>query len=378
MKKLSIIMLALALALVMAVPAMAIHVGSPDSPDGELGVTGRYQFDGESRDIDGETHAFFDDDLDIAFKWGMGDVVAYVSLEMSDRIFEGGNGGSRDSEDTNDDTNFKVPAVDNYYIEWAVMDNLKLKIGEYVIDFGRLVGLDGAGASNIQLKYSMENLDISGALVKNFEDNTPGDDNDDDEIILQLDVKNVGPFTKLAAASYTEMNDNSATENSYMGLDVGLDIGPVGLGFEYGANGGDLDGDFYVLEVGLGGLIGFDLNVNYFQSSDDYLTPYAGNDWSPVLIYGDNVNGDMTDTSAIWVDATYNLNDAMRLSAQYLFQAENDAGDAWGTEFDFGLRWAIADNVSWALAYGMYAEGDGLDGDDVDRTELFQRLQFTF
>ena len=130
MKKLSIIMLALALALVMAVPAMAIHVGSPDSPDGELGVTGRYQFDGESRDIDGETHAFFDDDLDIAFKWGMGDVVAYVSLEMSDRIFEGGNGGSRDSEDTNDDTNFKVPAVDNYYIEWAAMDTLKLKIGE--------------------------------------------------------------------------------------------------------------------------------------------------------------------------------------------------------------------------------------------------------
>ena len=376
MKKLSIILFALALGLVMTVPAMAIHVGDPDSPEGELGITGRYQFDGETRDIDGETQAFFDDDLDVAFKWGMGDVVAYVSLEMSDRTFAGSNGGSADSSAN------KVPAVDNYYIQWQAMDALSVKIGEYGMSFGRNIATDGAGASNIQLTYSLDALDISGALTKNVEDGTVGDDDDNDEIILRLTAKEAGPFTKLSVISYTQMNDATTTENSYMGVDLALPIGPVDLAFEYGGNGGDLEGNFMLLYVGLPDLGKIGINLAFFQSSDDYLAIYDGNDWSPVIIYGDNVNGEMLDTSAMWVEFTYDINDKLRVGAQVLGMAENDAGDAWGTEIDLGLNYKIADNISYKLAYGTYSQGDAtaaqLTAGDVDRTELFNRLEFLF
>ena len=91
MKKLSIIMLALALGLFMAVPAMAIHIGDTDSPEGSLGVSGTYSFDGEARDsdglVDGTKTDFFDDDFDLSIVLEKGDIKGYVSLELSDGDF---------------------------------------------------------------------------------------------------------------------------------------------------------------------------------------------------------------------------------------------------------------------------------------------------
>jgi hypothetical protein len=409
MKKLSITLLALALALVFTAPAMAIHVGEADSPDGALGISGRYQFDGEAKDVDGTKSDFYDDDLDIQLVLELGDVKAQVSLEMADtNPFEG--------------TANKSP-VDNYYVQWAAMDNLTLKIGEYGIAFARGIGTDAAGARNIQATYSMDALSITGAIMveddgsNNSVDGTPipvdpwdpayagtitaVTEDDNNTLYLKLSVKEAGPFTKLDLVSYTQMNDNAAaqansvgpdtkitsSENSYTGVDLALPIGPVDLAFEYGANGGDIDGTFMLVEIGLEELVGFDLNVNYFTSSDDYLAAYDENAYSPMIILGDNINEGCYDLTTITVDASYAVNDKLTITAQALLSAENDAGDAYGSEFDVGLKYKIADNVSYAAAYGSYSEGDGVvvpgykgksSGDDKDYTEMWHRIQFTF
>jgi len=367
MKRLSITLLALGLALVFTMPAMAIHIGDVDSPEGALGLSGRYQFDGEAIDVDGVKTDFYDDDLDVSLSFQKGDVKAFVGLEIADTNPVEGNSHA-----------LKSPITDNYYVEWAAMDNLKVKIGEYGIAFGRAIGTDAAGERNIQLTYSMDALSVSGALMvaDDGANETPATDDDDNTLYLKLSVKEAGPLTKLDVVSYSQMNDVSGTENSYTGVDLALPIGPVDIGFEYGANGGDLDGTFLVLEIGLEELIGFDLSVNYFQSSDDYFAAYDGNDWSPVIIYGDNINGNLADTSAIWVEASYDVNDNLTVGAAALLAAENDAGDEYGTEIDLGLKYKIADNITYAAAYGSYSEGDGVAGDDTDYTELWHRIEF--
>jgi hypothetical protein len=387
MKKLSIILLALALALVFTVPAMAIHIGDSETPEGALGISGRYQFDGEAIDIDGDKTDFYDDDLDLAVTLMMGSVKAFVGLEIADTNPYEGNSHAG-----------KSPITDNYYIEWAAMDNLKLKIGEYGLAFAREIGTTDAGERNIQLTYSMDALDISAAIMVADDGNngamaatpsnptTSAGEDDNNTIMLKLSAKEAGPFTTLDVVSYTQMNDvatsaGASAENSYTGIDLALPLGPVSFAFEYGANGGDLDGTFMLALIGLEELVGFDVTIGYFQSSDDYLTPYDGNDWSPVKIYGDNINGDMADTSAIWVEFGYGVNDKLSLNAAALVQAENDAGDAWGNEFDVGLKYKLADNVSWAASYASYSQGDAdpvAQPDDLDYTELWHRIEFKF
>jgi hypothetical protein len=369
MKKLSIILLALGLALMFTVPAMAIHLGNTESPEGSIGINGRYQFDGQIDDVDGVKDDYFDDDLDVGLVWVKGDIKALVGLEIADT-----NPWEGSSHTGSGVTN----VVDNYYVEWTALDALKVKIGEYGYAFGRAIGTDGAGARNIELIYSLDVLDIHLALTKEDDGSNDGLGEDDDDVIyFKLVGKELGPFTKLALASYTQQNDISATENSYLGLDLAIPLGPVDIGFEYGANGGDLDGTFMVLELGF--MLGnFDLGLNYFTSTDDYLTAYDGNDWAPALILGDNINGDNADMSTIWLTGGYDISDKLNLQAVVVVAAENDAGDAYGTEVDVAAKFKIADNISWALAYGAYTEGDGVLAGDVDRTETFTRLQFTW
>jgi hypothetical protein len=245
MKKLSIILLALALALVFTVPAMAIHLGDDQSPEGSIGINGRYQIDGEARDVDGAKSDWFDDDLDVGLVWVQGNVKALVGLEIADTgVFEG-------SSHVNPDVS---NVVDNYYVEWSALDNFKVKIGEYGLAFGRNIGTDTAGARQIQLTYMLDAVDITAALIKNASGAKDGsgnaiDEDDDDELYIKLTGKQNGPFTKLALASYSQMNDVSGTENSYLGLDLAIPFGPLNTEFEYGANGGDLDGTFMLLEL---------------------------------------------------------------------------------------------------------------------------------
>lgn len=369
MKKLSIILLALALALVFTVPAMAIHVGDADSPEGELGITGRYQFDGEAWDVDGDKIDLFDDDMDISIVLQKGPVKAFLGLEPADTNPAEGNANKN--------------IVDNYYVEWTAMDNLKVKIGEYGMGFAREIGTTDLGERNIQVTYMMDALDISAALLKaddganNAPFPDPVNEDDDDTIVIMLSAKEAGPFEKLDVIAISEQNDISADENSYTGVDLALPLGPVAFAMEYGANGGDLEGNFMLFEIGLEDLVGFDLGVNYFMSSDDYAGAYDGNDWSPAMILGDQINEELADISVIYLTAGYGVNDKLNINGTAVVAAENDAGDDYGTEIDVGLKYQLADNVSYKLAYGTYSEGDAGVG-SVDRTEIFWRLEFLF
>ena len=372
MKKLSIILLALALALVFTVPAMAIHIGDDDSPEGSLGITGRYQFDGEARDVDGAKSDFYDDDLDISWIMIKGDVKALIGLEIADTNPWYGT----DSSEAGGNTRGQI--VDNYYVEWTAMDNLKLKIGEYGLSFGRNIGTDGAGERNIQVTYMLDALDISGAIMQANDQGTGGED-EDVTMYLRLTAKEAGPFTKLDIVSYSQANEISTSENSYTGVDLALPLGPVDLALEYGGNGGDLDGSFILAEIGLGELVGFDLGINYFTSTDDYAGAYDGNDFAPGMILGDQINEELADWSGIWLNAGYDVNDKLSLMGTLILAGENDAGTETGTEIDVGLKYQLADNVSYKLAYGSYSEGDfGAAAGDVDRTETFWRLEFKF
>ena len=378
MKKLSIILLALAFALVMTVPALAVHVGDDGTAEGGLRITGTYKGDGESRDVDGVKDEFYDDDMEVVLKFSTGDVTATIDLEISDDgTYDGKNRSGVDN------------LIDNYYVTWQAMDALMLKMGEYSCAFGRAIGTDGACAHNIQATYMLDAADIGLILAKVEEGQDGDDDGDIDSMVLKVDVKEAGPFDTLNLY-YNNITDETAAagpEFSYTGIDVALPLGPVGFAMEYGAHGGDADGNFMVFEIGLGDLVGFDLNVNYFMSSDDYLAAFSGNDWAPLLIFGDNINEFWYDVTAIWADASYDVNDKLSIWAAVLASAENDAGDGYGSEFDVGLNYKLADNVTYGASYGSYSEGDGVlvsDGEggtnleDTDYTELWHRITLKF
>jgi hypothetical protein len=370
MKKLSIILLALAFALVMAVPAMAIHIGDDQTAEGGLGITGTYKIDGEARDVDGVTDEFYDDDFEVVLKFSTGPVTATIDLEISDD-------GSYDAKNITRSADI----VDNYYLTYQAMDSLQFKFGEYSCGFARVISTDGACGHNVQGMYSLDAADITLILSKLVEgSDSGGDDGDTDSMVLKVDLKAAGPFDTLALYYNnitSELNTPDA-EVSYTGVDVALPLGPVAFAMEYGALGGDGEGNFMVFEIGLGDLVGFDVGINYFQSSDDYTAAFSGNDWAPMNIYGDNINEMLYDTSAIWVTFGYGVNDKLSLSAAALVQAENDAGDAYGSEFDVGMKYKLADNVTYQASYASYAEGDAVDPEDVDYTELFHRLTLKF
>ena len=360
MKKLSIILLALAFALVMTVPALAIHIGDDGTAEGGLGITGTYKIDGQSNDDDGTKSAAYDDDFEVVLKFATGPVVATIDLEISDD-------GSYDGKDITRGADI----VDNYYVTYQAMDALMFKFGEYSCAFGRAIGTDGACAHNIQATYSLDAADITLILSKEDE---LGED-DDDAMVIKVDVKEAGPFTTLSLASYTDANDGSGDpESSYTGLDVALPIGPVAFAMEYGANGSDNEGNFMLFEIGLEELIGFDVTINYFMSSDDYLAPYSGDDYAPLGVFFDEVNDGQTDATALWVDFGYGVNDNLSVSAAVLAMAENDAGDDLGTEFDVGMKYKLADNVTYQASYASFTEGDV----EPDRSELFHRLTLKF
>ena len=90
MKKFSIVLLTVALALVFAVPAMAIHIGDiRDADEGALGINGKYTLDGEKTDYDGAENAWYDNDVDVNFTWNLGDVTVRWRAELND---DGANG----------------------------------------------------------------------------------------------------------------------------------------------------------------------------------------------------------------------------------------------------------------------------------------------
>jgi hypothetical protein len=96
------------------------------------------------------------------------------------------------------------------------------------------------------------------------------------------------------------------------------------------------------------------------------------------MILGDQVNGSVADMSVIWIDLWYPVNDRLGVGGIATVASEDDAGNEFGMEVDVALKYKFADNINYKLGYGSYSEGDGVASGDVDRTEAFHRLEFTW
>jgi hypothetical protein len=366
MKKLSIILLALAFALVMTVPALAIHIGSEGTSEGSLGITGKYQFDGQIDDDDNGTKAYYDDDLEVVMRFMTGDIKATIDWEISDRNPLAGH--------SND-----ITLIDNYFIEWQATDALKFKAGEYALGFGRKLVLYNEGGSGLTISYALDTVNVALSHHKSSErTDASGDDADSTDNMITVNVMEAGPFTKLNFVYLMSEVESSTvplvaeSSDNYTGVDLALGLGPVGLGFEYGSLGGDVaEGTIMVADIDLADLVGFDLGVHYLVGSDDLdASPFdGGDDYTPLGVFLDQNASDQADVTALWLTVGYAVNDQLSLSGAALVQAEND-------EYNAGLAYKIADNVLYKASYASFSEGDvAYSG---DRTETFHRIQFTF
>jgi hypothetical protein len=381
MKKLSIILLALAFAVSFAGSAMAVHVGDEGTQEGSLGISGTYKIDGESKDVDGEENAFFDDDLELVVKVNKGAVTAVIDFEISDDADFAAHTLDNDS------------LLDNYYIMYQYNDALSFKIGEYAVGWGRNVALYNTGGHNMAAMYSLDSVDLTGILSKLQETQNGNEDADIDQLTLSASFKNT-PFSKLvigfANVRGDEGSDIDDASLSLTGVDYAIPVGPVALSGEIASLGGDADGVMYLFEFGLEELVGFDLGINYFRSDEDWFpvgaySP-ADNDilvdsfYFPLELFADEINGNLYNTTMIWLTLGYQVNDNLSVGAAIapsIKSTDDDFGpETFGTEFDLSLSYQIADGVSYAAAYGNFAADD--DSGEEDANSMWHRVTFKF
>jgi hypothetical protein len=404
MKKLYIVLLALVVGVFFASTALAFHEGSEGTAEGALGVSGTYYFDAESTDgNDGSERRGYDDDLEIVLRLNKGTVTGVIDFEISD---DGTWDGSNISRGTNlnasndyvvmgtpggnaivTDTNTVTKLIDNYWIEWAAMDDLTVKIGEYSNSFGRAVLIYADPPAHvIGFKYSgLDAAALGLYLGKIDEGSTTNTDDDVDSITLTANFK----IEALSKANFIYITaDADGDTSTYIGADLGLTAGPVALGFEYGAVTSDTfavdGGNFMVAEVGLDELIGFDLNINYFSSNEDFNVDGFGwghRDFYPYKITGwTDVNGpdDLTDMTLIGLSASYGLNDKATLSGKILASGES-RDMALGTEVDVRLTYKFDDNVTGYFDVATLSPDSEYYGPfDDSVTDMRARLLFKF
>jgi hypothetical protein len=388
MKKLYIVLLALAVGVFFAGTAMAFHEGDDGTAEGSLGVSGTYYFDAESTDgNDGSERKAYDDDLEVVIRLNKGTVTGVVDLEVSDDGTWDGANVSNKAVDELDEVVFGAVAVDNYWIEWKAMDDLTVKIGEYAHTFGRAVLIYGdPSAHHLGFKYGGLDAAALGLYLGKIDEGSTTDPDDDvDSITLTANFK-VEALSKLNFIYITA--DDDGDKDTYIGVDVGLTAGPIGLGLEYGAATSDTaaidGGNFMVAEVGLDELIGFDLNINYFSSNEDFTTAGFGwghRDFYPYKIVAwTDVNGpdNLQDLTLIGLSASYGLNDKATLSGKLLASGEVD-GNALGTEVDVRLTYKFDDNVTGYFDVATLSPDSEFYGTDDDSvTDMRARLLFKF
>jgi hypothetical protein len=378
MKKLYIVLLALAVGVFFASTAMAFHEGSEGTAEGALGVTGSYTFDAESTDgNDGSERKAYDDDMEIVLRLNKGTVTGVVDLEINDGNFEGAA------------NNF---GVDNYWIEWAAMDDLTVKIGEYSNSFGRAVLIYAdPPAREIGFKYSGFDAAALGLYIGKVTEGVTTVETDDVDTITLTANFTVEALSKLNFIYIT--GDADGDKATYIGADVGLTAGPVALGFEYGAVTADTfavdGGNFMVAEVGLDELLGFDLNINYFSSNEDFNIDGFGwghRDFYPykIVAWTDAASSDgrdpdkLNEMTLIGLSASYGLNDKATLSGKLLASGTaND--DALGTEIDVRLTYKFDDNVTGYFDVATLSPDSEFYGTNDDSvTDMRARFSFKF
>jgi hypothetical protein len=387
MKKLSIVLLALAFAIV---SAGAVFAGDPD-------ISGKYVIDSEDLNWDDDQNAWWDVDIDVYFTWTEGNSTVYWRAELADT----------DDVASGKGTNI----VDDLWISYQFNDNLKLKVGEYFMATNPIAD-DTTGGWNVQLMYGMDAVDLSVTIDKEVEGlDTTGantEDADIDRYILDANFKEAGPLTKLNFRYVSETNEAASEGASLMAVKFALPAGPVTIDGEYGTfsgtNGiavsgtdapkyglagavdpGDIDaeGDYMMFTFGLDELVGFGLDIGYLATSEDLYALWQ-EDFAPFQIILDDISPaaeSNANVTAIWVGGDYAYNDNLTLGATYIMASltddagANDAGDTFGSEIDLIANYKFADNVSYKFAIGMFSEGDISVG---DATKVMQRITVTF
>jgi|GEM_PF-5645567 len=364
MKKLTIILLALAMAAV-AVPAFA----------GEVSMDGNYMLRGRA-DSNSSDNSYFQHELDLNIDVKSGDVKFHWDVELADRDLFDGTGLDFNRTDTSGDLPKGV--WDGFYVQWQATDAMAFKAGIYGVSDNNSLMFDSAGNGDgiMGIKYSLEGWDLGGYLSKQA-------DNAEDDITEYLATVggDLGPVA--LSLMYGQRTDdvNVDGDTSAIYADASFGVGPVGVDLAYGQasvdEGTGDGGTIMILGLGFGDLVGFDMGVTAIMTNEDYVENGAGfgNDYG----YAELIDGDVTaDQTLVGINAGYDIND--KLSVGALAIVMNDCGDLGdgATEIDVQMGYKFADNVKYQAGYATRSEGDpGTEGDS-DKDRLWHRIDFAF
>jgi len=383
MKKLSVILLALAIA-AFAVPAFA----------GDVAMDGEYTFGGERWDNDvSDDYGLFYDELDLDLEVEMGDVLFHWDIEVTDDPWfdrsddEGGLNTDNDYIiDEEDELPYVLNAkddklVDGMWVRWQATDALALKLGEYGWDGPNNLVTDGpgGGSGTIGVMYAIEDVaDLSFYLSRDDEGARTGEGEDDVTTMGVIAEGEIGPVE--AGLLFTQTTDDIADDNDTSVVEVwgGFGVGPVGVWLDYGSVGADTDeagdgGTILNAEFGLDEVVGFGLTVGLVQTNEDYIgSPYA-DDWDVAKIYGD----ELPDAMMVYLGAEYGVNDALSIGADAIVMNDVD-GDDGPTEIDVWGAYSFADNVSVEFGYAMQTANDGEDAGYEDQNLMWYEWVYGF
>ena len=378
MKKLSVILLALAIA-AFAVPALA----------GDVAMDGEYTFGGESWSNDvSDDYGLFYDELDLDIEVSMGDVLFHWDVEVTDDPWfdRSDDEGGLNSDDTAPGQDNKI--VDGMWVKWQATDAFSVKFGEYGWDGPNNLVTDGpgGGSGTIGLMYSLDVADLSFYLSRDDEGNRTYVDGvstfsrEEDVTTMGLIVEGaIGPVD--AGLLYTQTTDEMTDDVDTSLVEVWgeFSVGPVGVWLDYGSVGADdsagvTDGGTILnAEFGLDDLVGFGLTIGLVQTNEDYDgSPYA-DDWDVVKIYGD----EWGDAMMVYLGAEYGVNDKLTVGLDALLMNDVDSDDG-PTEIDVWAGYSFADNVSVEAGYAMQTANDGDAVGYEDQDLMWYELVFGF
>jgi len=355
MKKLSILLLALAFAAMLAVPAMA----------GDLSVDGEYTFGGERWSVDqmtpDEDYGLFYDEFDVNVDLTVGDVTGHWELVLYDDSYF-------DRSTTDDDLR---ALVDMTMITWSVNDALSVQFGDYGIAWGNDLVVDdaGKGSGTIGILYSLDAADLAFYLSRDQEGR---EGVEDDNTTMGVTAEGeIGPAE--VGLIYLQTTNDLLVDSDWGLVDVygNFTVGPVGVTLEYGSVSADFDtgdgGTIILAEFGLGDLVGFDCNVGLVQTNEDwYGTPYD-DDFDRAKIYDLELN----DMQMVYANAEYGVDDATAVGIKAILM--NDVGgDDGPTEIDGYVTHSFADNVNVEAGYASMTGNDA----DVDATLMWYEFVF--
>jgi hypothetical protein len=337
MKKLSILLLALAIA-AFAVPAMA----------GDVAMDGEYTFGGES--YSEADYGTFYDELDLNIEVSMDDVLFHWDFEVVD--------------DPNFDRLADEGASDNYtktvdtmWVKWSVNDALSLKIGDYGIGWGNDLVIDAAmdGTGTVGVMYGLDMVDLAAYLSRDVE----GGEDDDTTMGFTAEGE-IGPAEAGLVYLTTTLDATGGGDGySLVGVYANFDAGPLAVGVEFGSETSDGAGDggtIMMAELAFEELVGFGLNLTVVQSNEDWYNLYA-NDFDRVKLFDIEGEGDDLDWMGAFINAEYGYSDELTLGLDAMVMSDVD-GDSAGTEVDVWASYGFADNVSAEFGYGSLTEGD--------------------